>query len=470
MSGETTNTEGPAAHSNDVLSHTHPSAATSDAATTNSAKIALNKLRFTKMNEAAGRGESPQGQTNEENIHLGKRPRVDTESHSADEVEQHITPMRSLSDFAPSPASTPPPSDVVMPPTTRSGPTEEDTKAAAEFLARLQAKDKATKQTPTSQPSPSAITTSKFTPKPENGFPVAHGRNATHAFDNIDLSQLTDWLKVPGPCVFVQPLFHGYYPPALAQEIVGILKSTIEDLFACEGIKVTAPIAVSPPNNVDHAPYTYLVRNLPANAASELISQRCWATEKIGFLVYTAEAIMPTHLGAIDGLGAAEDDDVAMIRDLVVQTFYSSDIGILIAEISASHPELRNLTPVERAANILLTLDIRIIKFSAQGGIPRPIANMYINCPFEKDEDWTRLVDAVAKVEFRHSFLGTGTVRQGWSCTICHGSDHPSGLCPFPSTPGWINAKPIIPIMDYRNRLNLSRRDAGSNINQTGGC
>jgi hypothetical protein len=376
--------------------------------------------------------------------------------------------MESLSNYTLSRPSSPintetiPKSDVVM-------PSAEDKKATDAFLARLKAKVEATDKShvPTTPIMPTA--TIQYTPKPEGGFPVVYGRNSTHAFDNIDLVQITDWMNLPGPRVFIQPLSHGFYPPAIAQEIVGVLQSTVKDIFACEKVKVTAPMASSAPTNVDHAPYTYLMRNIPAEVATTLINQQCWATEKIGFMVYTAEAIMPQYLGAVEGLNATDDEDVGVIRDLIARTLYDSEVGPIIAEISEHDPSLAYLEAPERAATVMKTLRIRMINIRAQGGTLRPIANIYINCPFESDTDWTRLVEAVAQTKFKHSLLGTGTIHRGWMCTICHGADHPSGLCPFPSIPGWIKATPIAPIVEHRNRLNRQARDSAEARRGRGG-
>jgi hypothetical protein len=131
---------------------------------------------------------------------------------------------------------------------------------------------------------------------------MVYGCNSTHAFDNIDLTQITVWMNLAGSLVFLQPLSHSFYPSAITQEIVGVLQSTIKDLFGCEKPKVIAPMASSTPVSVDHAPYTYLLQNIPAEVATKLLGQWCWATEKIGFLVYMAEAIMPMYLGAIEQL------------------------------------------------------------------------------------------------------------------------------------------------------------------------
>jgi len=382
---------------------------------------------------------------------LGKRPRAEAEPSPADEAEQVIT-VDARSSYIPSPTvSTAADTPVSLP--NVSLPSEEDKKATNLFLARLKAKDEASAMSLDPNPPTIPTTTLRYTPKPEGGFPVVYGRNSTHAFDNIDLTQITAWMNLAGPLVFLQPLSHGFYPSAIAQEIVGVLQSTIKDLFGCEKPKVTAPMASSTPVSIDHAPYTYLLRNIPAEVATTLLEQRCWATEKIGFLVYTTEAIMPTYLGAIEGLNTTDDDDVEEIRELIVQTLSQGEVGTTIAEISTCNPDLANLEVPERVNRVIGTLRINMIGIRASQGTLRPIANVYLNCPFESDMDWNRLLNAVAKTKFKHSLLGIGTILRGWTCTVCHGADHPSGLCPLPSVPGWIRAMPIAPIVEHRNRL-----------------
>jgi hypothetical protein len=403
-----------------------------------------------------------------------KRSRVETDPNSADEVEADVTPTNgvdSLSNYSVSRPNTPP---VDTKPTQRPDTTalsEEDKKVANDFLARLKANANAhaREQTPNIPVPDVPPVVAKYTPKPAGGFPVVYGRNSTHAFDNIDIQQITDWMNLPGTRIFVQPLSHGFYPPAVAQEIVGTLQAAICDIFGCENVKITAPMASSPPSGTDRPPYTYLVRNISPDVAAALIDQQCWATNKIGFLVYTAEAIRPKYLGAVEGFNITDDEDITQIHELIAQTLYQSPVSTIIAEISAHEPSLASLDRTTRVEQIIQSLGINAIKIRAQGGSLRPIINIYIDCPFESDEDWSRLVTAVASTEFRHSLLGTGTAHRGWTCTICHGADHPSGLCPFPLTPGWIAATPIAPIVEYRNRSSRQIRDTTETRRGRGG-
>lgn len=334
----------------------------------------------------------------------------------------------------------------------------EEVKAADAFLARLKAKAEAAVSLPQT---PNA--NAKYTPRPEKGFPTVYGRNSTHAFDNTDIVQLTDWSNLSEPRIFVQPLLHGYYPPNITAEIASNLKATIEDLFDCVGVKVTAPIPVSKPANLDQPPYTYLVYNITSTIALELTKQHCWATKRIGFLVYPAETIMPTYLGALEGFNAHDEADMATLHKLIAETFYSTEIGLIIAQISASDPQLAKMVDADRAREVIQTLEVRGIKIKSKGGLERPVVNLYIRCPFGKDSDWTRLVEAVANAEYRHSLIGTGTYSRGWTCTMCHGADHPHWLCPFKDVPGWIEATPIPSIDGYRRQ---SRRAEDPNMGQ----
>ena len=58
------------------------------------------------------------------------------------------------------------------------------------------------------------------------------------------------------------------------------------------------------------------------------MSQRYWATEKIGFLVYTTDPITLQYLGAVEGLNTTDKEDVAQIQELIAWTLYKMDTGL----------------------------------------------------------------------------------------------------------------------------------------------
>jgi hypothetical protein len=138
---------------------------------------------------------------------------------------------------------------------------------------------------------------------------------------------------------------------------------------------------------------------------------------------------------------------------LVKRTFCNSEVASIIAEAVRATGAGIHLDPAGRAQEIISTLRVAIIRICSQGGRPRPIANLYIEWPFDNDEAWSQLTASVARTNYQDSLLGSGLYHPGWTCTICHGADHPLGLCPLPLVPGWIRAIPIPPIIEYRNQL-----------------
>ena len=92
------------------------------------------------------------------------------------------------------------------------------------FLMCLQAKAvKAAEEIPDPQPTSTVADTNTCTPLSKGGFLPIHVWHSTFLFNDINYQQMVNWLKLAGPCVFVQPLAHGYYPPEIAQEIAGVL-------------------------------------------------------------------------------------------------------------------------------------------------------------------------------------------------------------------------------------------------------
>jgi hypothetical protein len=288
----------------------------------------------------------PEKRARTETTHVRVAPKRDTS-----EPLRITKSLSSLSEFNVSRPATPMPDPNV--PHDKNTPTEAEIEAMNAFLARLKTKAaRAAGAAAVEQPPTAPANAMKYVPHPEGGFPVVHGRNPTHPFDNIDIKQLANWLNLPSPRVFAQPLWHGYYPSKIAQEIVNALIAAVEDVLDCKGTKVTAPIAAVLPLLPDHAPYTYLICGLSKENAAKLVQQKCWATQKIGFLVYTAEAVTQTYLGAIQGLNITDDDDdITAVRELVDKTFRcTTEIVAILSDISATNPNLAQLGDAERKA------------------------------------------------------------------------------------------------------------------------
>jgi hypothetical protein len=116
----------------------------------------------------------------------------------------------------PSPAPSPPHTPV--PPTITEKLADKDVATNNAVLAHLKAKaakQKAAriqKAPPPPPPDPvhSEDDSLLFTPTPTSKFPSVHGYTSTRIFDNLDHEQMSVWLMLESPHIFVQPLCHGY--------------------------------------------------------------------------------------------------------------------------------------------------------------------------------------------------------------------------------------------------------------------
>jgi hypothetical protein len=61
---------------------------------------------------------------------------------------------------------------------------------------------------------------------------------------------------------------------------------------------------------------------------------------------------------------------------------------------------------------------------------------------------WSRLSDYFAARTYTLPLQGDGTVQMSpYRCGLCHGVDHPRGLCPFPNVKGWKGPPRQVPYM-----------------------
>ena len=67
--------------------------------------------------------------------------------------------------------------------------------------------------------------------------------------------------------------------------------------------------------------------------------------------------------------------------------------------------------------------------------------NIYIDTNASSVEEWFEWRNAITPIRFETSESGTGHATKASLCTLCHGVDHPNGLCPFSTIPGWYGPK-----------------------------
>jgi len=103
-----------------------------------------------------------------------------------------------------------------------------------------------------------------FTPTQTSKFPPVHGYMSTWIFDNLNYKQMSVWLTLKSPHIFVQPLCHRYYPPNIAPEMVHLIHKAIQLALGTMGIRVTMPSPNEQVTKRNKAPFPNL-KTQPTN-------------------------------------------------------------------------------------------------------------------------------------------------------------------------------------------------------------
>ena len=89
--------------------------------------------------------------------------------------------------------------------------------------------------------------------------------------------------------------------------------------------------------------------------------------------------------------------------------------------------------------NFLRSVWIERLDTKDSGDSANPRYNVYANgAIIHKDDLWMNLRRYLADRSYLLYLQGKGTTEiSPYTCGICHGMDHPRGLCPFPKIEGW---------------------------------
>ena len=88
--------------------------------------------------------------------------------------------------------------------------------------------------------------------------------------------------------------------------------------------------------------------------------------------------------------------------------------------------------------HILDNIHVDILLYQARGGDLEPLVCIYMESPTLDAMDWNVFRACIMSLMFGNDLASHPTPFHStlW-CAICHNHDHPTGLCPLPSTPSW---------------------------------
>ena len=119
-------------------------------------------------------------------------------------------------------------------------------------------------------------------------------------------------------------------------------------------------------------------------------------------------------------------------------------------ETTAYTNELIDQLPIEDQLNtrtairsFLQSLNVKRLDIKQTGERLAPHYNVYADgTKITSDEIWASLRKFLADRAYTSPMQDPGTTNSApFDCGICHGVDHPRGMCPFPDREGWNGPK-----------------------------
>jgi hypothetical protein len=137
---------------------------------------------------------------------------------------------------------------------------------------------------------------------------------------------------------------------------------------------------------------------------------------------------------------------IALIREACVthatlaETWDDAVTNTLINELASEAPsdeEQQEWT--DQMMDFLDSATIHPLNIKGQGGRISLHFNVYAKGDIIEDDDtWQQLRTYLRNRVYRTTLIGTGrAIANNFICGLCHGHDHPRGLCPFPQIVGW---------------------------------
>ena len=190
----------------------------------------------------------------------------------------------------------------------------------------------------------------------------------------------------------------------------------------------------------EQMPNTFLIYDLSKLHYQILTQQTVWASSNITFRVISPTMNCPMFMFAIKGLCSLEPTLVrAMVRDLWNDETTSKFIR---DGLQAMDDEARSGTAIA-IQNFLDSMKISLLKTCGSGAAAEPTFNIYMNSSlFDDVTSWSNLRTHLVNRKYHSNKLGRGyAVIAPYHCGLCHGVDHPRGMCPFPDIEGWRGPK-----------------------------
>lgn len=262
---------------------------------------------------------------------------------------------------------------------------------------------------------------------------------------NLSPATVIAWRAIITPKFFVR--FFGYDGKDSATKHSGLvlkLQKSLEIIASHVGTSA-ATLRISPPSEPalpkGDPPSTFLVYGATQLLLRTVLDQRIWSVPQVSFETYPFESnVIPPIILCLAGYICPDDNTVVnTVKSAWLQPLAKTqlvEILLTFDSVSFSGAEAPKLAWAA-IQKMIDSVRSELLDFRSPGGAPSPRWNIYVTSPTTRIAAWPKLQEYMYELTYPSILSGTGIPRSLFVCTLCHSSNHPRGLCPFPDIQGW---------------------------------
>jgi hypothetical protein len=280
------------------------------------------------------------------------------------------------------------------------------------------------------------------------GFSVPQGEFSRWVIDNIHPDQIEEIGRQQGATVACIVEGENTHDGSRLPTIAAGLAREIKKLFPNEDPQVVPGMPATDPNRYTDPPHAYFVYGLSSETYIRLVSRVAWRNRSIRFCAYALQEQHISFLGYISGFSnLLSDGAMTKVLTFLTKAFKSRE------EANTLHNFITGGRATDEAGDdiivypedidaILNKLSIKRVDIMKEGGIVQPCVNIYLLETEYSGKQWDELRQAADRTSYAHPLFGRGKYYKSWICSRCHGTTHPTGLCPF------LNLEDDVPMTD----------------------
>jgi hypothetical protein len=277
----------------------------------------------------------------------------------------------------------------------------------------------------------------EITPAPENGFYRPEGLLSRWTIDNVKAAQVATITSQPGASLVVHIEGETSHDPNRAPHLAAGLARELKRILPLENPQVVPGIPATPPTRATDAPYAYFVHGLTSSAYVKLTAQGAWRTRSMRFYAHLNGRARQSFLGYIQGMSnLTAPRAMTTVAEFISNAFRTGEMAGAIRTVLAKGQTVDGagddiIIGQEEVDEIINKLYVERIDLAKGPNIPQPSVNLYILDTDFNDDEWKLLRKAANKTTYVHDLHGVGRYFSGWTCALCHGVTHPTGMCPY---------------------------------------